>query len=69
MRSFLKTLEVDSFNTLVDAIALYRPGPREMIGEYIARKKGKKKVTYLVSELEPILKSTYGIIKIGRAHV
>ncbi len=62
MRSFLKTLEVDNFNTLVDAIALYRPGPREMIGEYIARKKGKKKVTYLVSELEPILKSTYGII-------
>ena len=62
MRSFLKTLEVDSFNTLVDAIALYRPGPREMIPEYIARKKGKKKITYLVSELEPILKSTYGII-------
>ncbi len=62
MRSFLKTLEVDSFNTLVDAIALYRPGPREMIPEYIARKKGKKKITYLVKELEPILKSTYGII-------
>lgn len=62
MRSFLKTLEVDSFNTLVDAIALYRPGPREMIPEYIARKKGQKKITYLVKELEPILKSTYGII-------
>lgn len=62
MKSFLKTLEVDSFDTLVDAIALYRPGPREMIPEYIARKKGKKKITYLVKELEPILKSTYGII-------
>lgn len=62
MKSFLKTLEVDSFNTLIDAIALYRPGPREMIPEYIARKKGKKKITYLVNELEPILKSTYGII-------
>ena len=62
MKSFLKTLEVDSFNTLVDAIALYRPGPREMIPEYIARKKGTKKITYLVKELEPILKSTYGII-------
>ena len=62
MRSFLKALEVDSFDTLVDAIALYRPGPREMIPEYIDRKKGKKKVTYLVKELEPILKSTYGII-------
>jgi len=62
MKSFLKNLEVDSFNTLVDAIALYRPGPREMIPEYIARKKGLKKVTYLIKELEPILKSTYGII-------
>ena len=62
MKSFLKNLEVDSFNTLVDAIALYRPGPREMIPEYILRKKGSHKVTYLVKELEPILKSTYGII-------
>ena len=62
MRNFLKALEVDSFNTLVDAIALYRPGPREMINEYIARKKGLKKTTYLVKELEPVLKSTYGII-------
>ena len=62
MRSFLKSLEVDSFDTLVDAIALYRPGPREMIPEYIARKQGKHKITYLVKELEPILKSTYGII-------
>ena len=62
MKNFLKSLEVDNFNTLVDAIALYRPGPREMINEYILRKKGKKKITYLVKELEPILKSTYGII-------
>ncbi len=62
MKAFLKDLEVDSFNTLVDAIALYRPGPREMIPSYIRRKKGLEKVTYLIPELEPILKSTYGII-------
>lgn len=62
MKNFLKDLEVDSFNTLVDAIALYRPGPREMIGEYIKRKKDRSKIKYLVKELEPILKSTYGII-------
>ncbi len=62
MKSFLKTLECDSFNTLIDAIALYRPGPREMIPLYVSRKKGKSKITYLVKELEPILKDTYGII-------
>ena len=62
MRSFLKTLLIDNFNTIVDAIALYRPGPREMIGEYIERKNNKKKIIYPIKELEPILKSTYGII-------
>lgn len=43
MKSFLRQLKVDNFNTLVDAIALYRPGPRDMIGEYILRKDGKRK--------------------------
>ena len=62
MKSFLKDLKCDSFNTLVDAIALYRPGPREMIGTYISNKNGKTKIKYLVKELEPILESTYGII-------
>lgn len=62
MKQFLKNLEIDNFNTLVDAIALYRPGPRDMINEYILRKKGKKKITYLINELELILKDTYGII-------
>ena len=33
-----------------------------MIDEYILRKSGKKKITYLVDELESILKSTHGII-------
>ena len=36
LKIFLKKLEVDTFNSLVDAIALYRPGPREMIDEYIS---------------------------------
>ena len=61
MKNFLKLLQVNDFNTLVDAIALYRPGPRDNIDEYIARKRGKK-YNYIVKELEPILSSTYGII-------
>ncbi len=62
MMSFLHKLKANNFNTLVDAIALYRPGPRDMIPTYIARKEGKEKITYLVKELEPILKSTYGVM-------
>lgn len=61
MKNFLKLLQVSDFNTLVDAIALYRPGPRDNIEEYISRKKGKK-YKYLVKELETILASTYGIV-------
>ncbi len=62
MKSFLKALKPDNLDTIIDALALYRPGPMEMIDEYILRKNGKRKVLYEIPELEPILKSTYGII-------
>ena len=62
MMSFLKSLKVSSFNDLVSAIALYRPGPRDMIPEFIKVKECKKKVFYIVPALESILKSTNGII-------
>lgn len=62
MINFLKQLKINEFNTIIDAIALYRPGPREMIPTYIRRKEGKEKITYLVKELEPILNETYGVM-------
>lgn len=62
MKSFLKEFKIKNFNDIVAAIALYRPGPKEMIPTYIRRKEGKEKVTYILSDLEPILKDTYGII-------
>jgi DNA polymerase-3 subunit alpha len=42
-------------------VALYRPGPMELIPQYILRKHKKEPVTYLHPKLEPILKNTYGI--------
>jgi DNA polymerase-3 subunit alpha len=42
--------------------ALYRPGPMDMIDDFIERKKGKKEITYLHPKLESILRETYGII-------
>lgn len=42
--------------------ALNRPGPMQFIDEFIDRKHGKKPVHYIIPELEPILKETYGII-------
>ena len=62
MKSFLKKLHPESFNDIVSAIALYRPGPRNNIDTFIRRKEGKEKITYLHPSLESILKDTYGII-------
>ena len=62
MREYLKNLKPQSIQDLSAMNALYRPGPMEFIGDFIEKKRGKKKVTYLHPILEPILKETYGII-------
>lgn len=62
MREYLKKLKPSSLSDLAAMNALYRPGPMEFIDEFIDRKSGKRKVTYLHPVLEDILKETYGII-------
>ncbi len=61
IRKVLMKLSPTSFDDLVATLALYRPGPMEIIDEYILRKHGKP-FTYLHRDLEPILKDTYGFI-------
>lgn len=62
MRRVLKQLKPTEFEDIVAVNALYRPGPMEQIPVYIKGKHGQKKVTYAHPDLEPILKSTYGVI-------
>lgn len=62
MRNLIRKLNPSSFNDLVASLALGRPGALEEADEYIARKNGKKEITYIHKDLEPILKDTYGII-------
>ena len=62
MRRYLKDLKPTEFEDIIAMITLYRPGPMELIPEYIKRKHGKKKIEYLHPKLEPILKNTYGIM-------
>ena len=62
MKNFLRKLDPSTFDDLAAANALFRPGPMQNIDEYIARRKGLKKIEYPHPDLEPILKSTYGII-------
>ncbi|MBD5390595.1 DNA polymerase III subunit alpha [bacterium] len=61
IRRVLNKLKPERFDDLVAVLALYRPGPMDNIDEFIARRHGKK-FTYEHPVLEPILKSTYGII-------
>jgi len=62
MRDYLKKLQPESIEDLTAMNALYRPGPMEMIDDFIARKHGRIDVEYLHPLMEPILKETHGII-------
>jgi DNA polymerase III subunit alpha len=64
MKDLLVRLKPASFEDVTALVALYRPGPMGsgMVDDFVERKHGRKKVEYLVPELEPILKETYGVI-------
>ena len=53
---------VDRIEDIIALIALYRPGPMDLIPDFIDRKKGKKKVEYLHPLLEQVREETYGIL-------
>jgi len=58
----IRKVQPTSFGDITAINALYRPGPMQMLDEYIGRKHGRIKVKYLFDELEEVLKETYGII-------
>jgi len=64
MKDLLVRLKPGSFDEIIALVALYRPGPLEsgMVDDFVDRKHGKKMVEYIVPQLEPILKKTYGVI-------
>ena len=62
MKNFLLKLRPNTFDDIVAAIALFRPGPSDNIDTYIRRKNGTLKIDYLDDSLKDVLKPTYGII-------
>ncbi len=64
MQDLLRRLRPSEFTDLIAVVALYRPGPMKsgMVDQYIKGKHGEIEVQYLLPELEPILKETYGVI-------
>ena len=62
MKNTLKKLKTSEFSDIVNAVALYRPGPMEMIDTFVRRKLGLEKINYIHEDLRKILEPTYGII-------
>jgi len=62
MRDMIKRARPDRFEDIIALVALYRPGPMDLIPDFIARKHGQQRVEYLDARLEPILGPTYGIM-------
>jgi DNA polymerase-3 subunit alpha len=62
MRDILRRYKPDSVEELTALNALYRPGPMAMIDDFIERKWGRRKVEYLLPELETVLKDSLGVI-------
>ena len=62
MTRFLKDLRPTSIHDINAMVALYRPGPLEMIPEYIRRKHDSKLVSFLDPRMKDILDQSYGVI-------
>ena len=62
MRDLCKKFQINSVEHITALVALYRPGPMDLIPEFIKRRHGEVKVEYEHPLLETISKETYGIL-------
>ncbi|OGO90723.1 MAG: DNA polymerase III subunit alpha [Coxiella sp. RIFCSPHIGHO2_12_FULL_42_15] len=64
MKELIRRLQPDRFDDITALVALFRPGPLQsgMVDDFIDRKHGRAKVQYSHPDLEPILRTTYGVI-------
>jgi len=62
MRDLLRELEPTTFEDVIAAVALFRPGPMENIPTFVHNKHNPKDVRYPHRDLEPILRDTYGVM-------
>ena len=62
MRDALRLIRPNQFEDIFAITALYRPGPMDNIPLYSRRKNDNEKIIYIHSQLESVLKETYGVI-------
>ena len=61
MKDMLKQARPDRFEDIIALVALYRPGPMDLIPDFVRRKHGEK-FEYPHPAVEPVLRETYGIM-------
>ena len=62
MRDAIRSLKPERLEDLIAMVSLYRPGPMELIPDFINRKHGKAKVAYEHPAMEKFTRETYGIM-------
>jgi DNA polymerase-3 subunit alpha len=62
MRDLCRKFQISSVEHITALVALYRPGPMELIPEFIKRRQGEIEIKYEHPLLEPIARETYGIL-------
>ncbi len=62
MRDLCKKFQISSVEHITALVALYRPGPMDLIPDFIKRRHGEIAIEYEHPLLESISKETYGIL-------
>jgi DNA polymerase-3 subunit alpha len=62
MRRVARNLQPNQFSDITAMLALYRPGPMDLIPQFIEGKHNPDSVTYPHPSLKPVLEETYGIM-------
>src|SRR5437773_3213921 len=62
MRELCRKFQIGSIEHITALVALYRPGPMDLIPEFIRRRHGEVRIDYEHLLLEPIARETYGIL-------
>jgi len=62
MTNTCKRFQIRNIDDIIALIALYRPGPMDLIDDYIERKKGLKKIGYAHPLLKRVCSDTFGVM-------
>ena len=62
MRDLCRKFKLGSIEHITALVALYRPGPMDLIPDFIRRRHGEVEIKYPHPLLEPIANETYGIL-------